>query len=331
MPFESPKKIEQQEKIPQWTVQQRVLGSAILTGEEKATISYQLEGSSRHMTHQITEKEIPQVIKRIKADPKDAQAMCRINLMAIARDPRRQSPQKIKDRLERYLKAYINLIINADKINFPEGEKIYHDVPAYIPDGLSDMGGSKEIDPQKRSREKIRVNKAKVYEQAKDLLTDIFTKNLTKQEIVHEVAKYVYTQMHYDYKGDALFEEQKGRSVGVHEYMEQRLGVCRHQAMYTQLLLQLAGITSRLMKCHINGGRHACNLVRINNIWHLLDVTNPEEFPDGATKIYLKKLPEKDIDLNAKTYFWTLPCADHTRKYQNLISMNYRIRRDEIK
>ena len=47
----------------------------------------------------------------------------------------------------------------------PNPGQVKKGVPDYIPDGLSDMGSDDEVNPAARSREKIRIDKQKIFEQ----------------------------------------------------------------------------------------------------------------------------------------------------------------------
>jgi len=109
------------------------------------------------------------------------------------------------------------------------------------------------------------------------------------------------------------------------------MAVCRHQALYVQVLLQSLGLTSQLLKCNLDGYSHVANLLRIDNKWHVLDVTNPEKGEDGKLKVFIRQIPEienpyKD-DLEHK---WQFPAKKKdgtigSRVYQLRRNMFYRI------
>jgi hypothetical protein len=249
--------------------------------------------------------------------------------MKIAGDTELSSVEK-ESRLERYLDAYINLIVKIDHVDYPPSDDVQGPhVPEYIPDGLRDMGSDLRVDESKRSREKIIVDKKEIYGQCKDFLLNMLGRNLSKEEMVKQVAHHVHTKMKYDYKGEALPE--LGKSIPLAGFMEKKLGVCRHHALYTQVLLQQLGMTSRLLKCNFNGIPHGANLVRINNKWHLLDVTNPAKGEAPGDIIFLKPIPESNIDLNKETYVWKLSASrGEFRTYKSRNNMYYRIRKNSI-
>lgn len=126
-----------------------------------------------------------------------------------------------------------------------------------------------------------------------------------------------------------------GHSVALSTTGEHKLMVCRHHALVTQTLLQAFGIESRLMKSNVTFDQkkepalepHANNLVRIGNKWYLLDATAPEPLPNGKSKVFMKDIPERSVNLNAQTYMWRLQETDgSTRIYRSRSNMNYRIR-----
>lgn len=133
-----------------------------------------------------------------------------------------------------------------------------------------------------------------------------------KLAIIKAIASSVYSTMQYDYEEKGVAHVNAGRVIGLHETFEDKLAECRHHALYTQVLLQACGITSRLLKCDVdfgNGqlGAHAANIVRVNSKWYLLDATNPDS-KDGVGEVFLIPLPERDIDPNSSNAMeWTVP------------------------
>ena len=74
-----------------------------------------------------------------------------------------------------------------------------------------------------------------------------------KNFIVQWVAYYVHDKMPYDYKN--LGPVNPFKSVPLTQIQEDKQAVCRHHALYTQVLLQAFGITSRLLKCNLDSGK----------------------------------------------------------------------------
>lgn len=157
-----------------------------------------------------------------------------------------------------------------------------------------------------------------------------------KKWVTINVATFVYKNMPYNSTGKK-HEAQYGRSIGLHEVVDHKLATCRHHALMTQVLQQSFGITSRLMKSNVeysngNGGAHVNNLERIEGQWYLLDSTSPELQPDGTGKIFIKPLPDNNIDLNTKTYQWAFQEIDgKNRKYQSRANMYWYIKNDTEK
>lgn len=333
-------------EIPsEFTLQERVLAYAMLHKIKDHVIRYTIDGPYRKHD-KAGDSEIAQLVQKFRSNPKNYLGYGRLNLFAIQRDPNIASSEK-QDRLSRYIDAFTTLQIKLDRMAFPPSPEVIRRVPKYVPDGLTDMGSDDDLDPKMRDREKIRVDKRKIFIQAKKLLQEIYSMDISrlnlekpddlgklKKYIIERIAHFVYTEMPYDYKNmnparDAL------RSVGVDEFFKQHLAVCRHHALYAQVLMQMFGLTSRVLKCDVqfgstNAGPHVCNLVRINNQWHLLDVTNPD-FDNGKGEIFMRPIPEKNIDLNARVYRWELQRKQYGRKdiYTSRNNMHFRLNDNE--
>lgn len=318
-----------------------VLGHGMLWDNDKNTTDYQLDKSGNRLLTKASREEIPLLVNKFKSDPKETLAIGRNNILEIMQD-KRLSEQKRKERVKRYTDAFLDLQIRLDHEAFPPSDSVKKGVPEYIPDGLSDMGSDDEIDPSKRSREKIRIDKKKIFEQSKDFIYETFSQDYTnynleqiKKDIIAKVAYFVYAKMPYNYQKKRSIHDIFGvKSVPINEIRDQRLAVCRHHALYTQVLLQTFGITSRLLKCDLGVdneslGPHVANLVRINNKWYLLDVTNPDE-ENGHWKIFTTPLLEKHIDPNNQSYEWIGHKTKNNKvyKYRTRNNMYYRIRKN---
>ena len=238
--------------------------------------------------------EYQRLIANFRNEPKQACAIVRQNLINIVRDEKLSEPDR-KDRLNRYMEGYLELIPLLDNQAFPPDSRttVHQGVPAYIPDGLSDMGGDHTIDERARKREKIRVVKSESYKKAMPDLVDAIW-NLRNSEVdpgsdeakeylAKHVLAVVKINMPYDHENHAVMP--RNRSVGLHEFVDtgSAVSVCRHIAMESQIRLQALGVQSRLLKCDLDGGAHVANLIRINYRWNIADPTNPEADPDNPT------------------------------------------------
>lgn len=296
---EPPKSVE---KVATSTVQKGLLLRAMVDGYssndtvaqqagELAT-SYTTEtDGTKHLKYQeLSPSDMQELLEHFRKDPKKACATVRVNLIRITRDTSLSEEQR-KDRLERYLKAFLEILPKLDRYAFPAGspDTVLKGVPTYIPDGVSDMGGDPEVDPHARSREKIRVDKHLSYEKALSELQDALwalkdtpldpSSDGVKIFLAKHVMATVYRSMPYDTKNQAILP--RDRSIRVDEFVnaQEALSVCRHIAMETQLRLQALGLESRLLKCTMDGEPHVANVLRINGQWYLIDSTNPEIDP----------------------------------------------------
>ena len=255
---------------------------------------------------------------------------------------------KTEAEIKKYIGEYLQAQIYLDHKAFPPDDVVRSGIPAYIPDGLSDMGSDKEVDEKKRGgREKIRVDKEKMFENSLDnfytLFTTEFPPTLTQKDkekkITEAVSRHIFNKIKYDYQNDLAAIHGGNQSINIGQIEELNLGVCRHHALDTQVMLQALGIDSRLLKSDFvdskgnSLGAHANNLVHIEDQWYLLDTTNPEYSDDTAhtPTVFIKPLSEKIIDLNAKKYTWELPVtgpdgSKSKRKYVSRNNMFYRIR-----
>jgi len=325
-----------QKNIP-LTLQEGVLGLGMMKEKNDATTDYQPDTNGVKTLNKISPIDTGMLAEKFQRDPSRCLAFARNNLISIMSDTRLSKEDKV-DRLSRYLDAHFALQIKLDHAAFPADDKIRRGIPDYVPDGLSDMGSDSTIDPNDRFREKIRVGKEEIFKLAKPLFTDIFSHDFTnwtpdkiKRFIVDKIGVFIYNEMPYHEKQNPF--PNPNHSVALVDAHRDRLAVCRHHAMYGQVLLQACGITSRLLKCDVdfhNGhgaGGHAANLVRIQGKWHLVDFANPDQ-NNGKGEVFHAGLRETDIDLNKHSYTWNA-----RRKHNNEIytytsrnNMYYRIR-----
>lgn len=330
---------------PVLSTQEQVLAHALLKDDKTATVSYLENERGQRMTLKFLPENWQALITKFKTNPKETLAMGRYNLYAILQDPKVFSRDERNERLGRYLEAFNGLQVKIDRSAYPPNpDTIQEGVPPYVMDGLSDLGQDKDPDPNNRSREKIRVDKERILKEAATMTTAIY-KHLAdnkidqqsdegKGYILEQVLRYVHDLMPYDHDGK-ITRQIKGGSILLHDVIKERMAVCRHHALVTQVLLQSFGLTSRLLKCMYGAyipEPHAANLVRINNVWHLVDATNPNSDENGRTTPFIEPLSEKTIDTNTHNYVWTPEATMYgkkqTRSYQSRHNMYYRIVRD---
>ena len=320
-------------------LQEKALANGMLHSKLDAVSTFKLTPQGRIHSIDFDSKDYASLVEKFKNDPKDCLAIARENLFSIRKDPR-LSAQERNDRLSRYLDAYFKLQIKLDHGAFPPNNKVFKGIPSYVPDGLSDMGADPSVEPDTRTREKLRVNKEQIFEQCKDLFMTVFSydfSDIPEQErqermkmfIARKTSLYIYKKLQYDAKNEAF--PARFNSIPLARYGEKRLAICRQQALYTQVLLQTFGLTSRLMKTDVSfdtgyPGPHANNLVRINHKWFVLDATNPEKLNSQLqSTVFIKQIPERDMDLNNKTYKWSFDTPYDVRSYATRNNMYYRI------
>jgi hypothetical protein len=320
------------------SLQQEALLRGMFFKKRDAVLDYSIDSRGNRVQSQdtLSREEKLDLIRKFRNNPKECLGYARENIFSIMQD-KNLSQERKGARVKRYTDAYLDLIVRLDRKAFPAREEINRGVPEYVPDGLSDMGSDSETDPVNRSgREKIRVDKQKIFDQSKDLFYKIFSTDISRMDneqakhwIVQYVSYFVANKMPYDKKQNPF--PSADRSIRLNESLEQQLAVCRHHALYAQVLLQTFGITSRLLKCDVDfgggsGGAHAANLVRINNKWHILDITNPDIGKNGEGETFLRPIPEGSVDPNSKDYEWKFRRNDGEMwKYRSRNNMYYRI------
>lgn len=270
------------------SLQERVLAQAAYQRAGAAVVDYVLTGGPKVIRSVLESDTLTDaLVDRFRDNPKESLGYMRQNLIAIGAD-RRLSKADREDRLKRYLDAYTSLTVKLDHAAFPADETIRTGVPEYIPDGFVDMGGYSSRDLLRRGgREQIRVDKAAIFSKHRDLLLGIFSHDWSgvdsttqKKSITAKLLLEVYRTMTYDYDLADNGHKGSGDVINLHDMDK---GVCRHLALKFQVLAQACGLTSRLVKCNVNGVRHAANAVRINYDWRLVDPTIPDykEMADG--------------------------------------------------
>lgn len=333
---ETPRYVENNKPQLQLSLQEGVLALGMESGNDNATVNYAVDQSGVKKISVLEQSKISNLVDKFRHDPKEALARARNNLLAVMKDKNMGRDERFS-RINRYLDAYFSLQVKLDREAFPSDGRVYSGVPDYIPDGLTDMGSDPVKDPSyRRGREKIRINKKEIFDESKDFFTHLFSQdysNMSLEQIklyfARYVGYYVYHLIPYDTEKADPFPNSE-RSVLLVEASKKKKGVCRHHALYSQVLMQSVGLTSRLFKCDVqfgerDAGAHACNLVRINNAWYLMDSTNPD-VANGVPEVFIARIPETDIDLNNKDYVWRIKRKDgRTYTYHSRKNMFYTI------
>lgn len=301
--------------MPTLSVNERALAFAMFNNRNNSITQYSVDPTDgNRVVQSIADNDWSALVSKFKSDPKDAIATARLNILSIQQDTKLPEPDRIA-RIERYVRAFLDLQVKLDIAAFPNVAVPQSGVPAYVPHGLIDMGSSNSQDPNRRAREMLHVDKRRMFAQTIQNIVKYFStpndassSDAAKLSVIKNVAALVYNSMPYDAASAATYTTTKG-VVGVHEAFNERLALCRHHALYTQVMLQALGITSRLFKCDAEIGRgvfepHAANLARVNGVWYILDATNPDS-KEGIGEIFMIPMNVANADpatLNGKEW-----------------------------
>ncbi len=313
------------------TLNQKALWYAALYKDPTAPVDY-VSGSIKTLKKTLqSEKENGDLLATFRQDPKDTLAYCRQALQQIANDTK--LPQALRfDRTKRYVKQYLDLILKLDADWFSHSATTVHKgIPDYVPDWFVDMWADKRLDTDDRhGREKIIVNKRIMFQDASSVLYDILMHpSLSKKNIVDKLYYYIAKK---PYSHSVANRWLWAWSIRLHDIDNNDEMVCRHKALLFQVLAQACGITSKLLKCHVqfrnnNPWAHVANLIRVEHKWYLVDVTNAINWLDWNMRYAITPIPEKDIDLNKQNYQWTVDKnIIIPRKYTSRNNMYYQVR-----
>ena len=227
------------------------------------------------------------LVGHFRQNPVLAQAVMRVKFLELVNNPQLEHQDK-SDLLDVYLSAFLNLIPKLDKYAFPSSPPwvTFEGMPLYLPDGFSDLDFNPEIDEEKRTFEKMRVDKNLFYKEVKLRLFGIFLlmseypfgadAYITQRYLIETLMMDTNKSLPYDYEKYA--NRNAGKSVLFHTYRnaEEAVSVCRQHAIDLQLLLQIVGIPAGLFKCFMDEISHVCNMWVSDIDWSILDATNPE-------------------------------------------------------
>lgn len=295
------------------------------------TIAYSLDPDNTRIQQfeAISKGELEELINNYRKDPYPALRVMRHNLINIVRDERLNVHIK-NARLERYFKAYLELMIKLDSKAYPPmvGQEALEGLVPYLPDGYSDLGMSKETDENKRGWEKIRVSKKEFYEAVySHLLNAIWplrdtTDGPDSKEVALDLARHIMDNSFLTLRAGYTLVPTilKGKSVIISAFRGDvhPQAVCRHISIDIQLCMQALGLNSRHVKCYMDSEAHAANLVEAESQWYLLDGTNPEVDPVASTPQKVVRRPYiRPISLNEMPMqTWPLMRYDINKKGQ---------------
>ncbi len=241
--------------------------------------------SGKRIAHELEPRELAGFVTSWGVAPMEC---IRAMNAAVSRLPER-------GRLDRYVKAAVELEILMDKKSWVDDGQVYRGIPEYMMHGYTDMGS--QASPTERSgREKIKVDKVRMAPR----LAECKRRGVASGDDRDHLLAWYYDRVRRDIEFnedgvEALSKDFGNESIVLSEYLEKGLGVCRHLSIFFQLYLQEAGIDCRLVKgnlrFYIFKGRHAWNLVKLEDHVALVDVTHPE----GDKPFILSGRSEDDV------------------------------------
>jgi internalin A len=143
----------------------------------------------------------------------------------------------------------------------------------------------------------------------KNIADEIFTDDMTEEEIIEETIWYVVDKMEYDfriYEDDDLSWEYNQRALG---YALEGIGVCKNYSALATVLLQEAGI----LVYEIKSFDHIWNIVKLDDGFYWIDPT----WLDGLSRDEMKESP---YYMNNNYEFddhiaLTIPCSMYDNEY----------------
>lgn len=183
------------------------------------------------------------------------------------------------ERRDRYIRAAVDLEILMDQQSWLNDGQVYRGIPEYLMHGYTDMGT--QASPTTRDgREKIKVDKIRMARRLAECKRRGVAKNVDRDRLLTWYYETVRRDIAFDETSvDKLSRDFGNESIVLSEYLEKGFGVCRHLSILFQLYLQEAGFDCHVvkgnLKFYIFKGRHAWNLVRLEDRVVLVDVTHP--------------------------------------------------------
>jgi hypothetical protein len=212
-------------------------------------------------------------------------------------------PIKEPLRRERYVRAAVELEILMDQQIWSNGDgQVYRGIPSYLMNGYTDMG-TMPSPTERAGREKIKVDKKKIFDRLVQCKREAVGLEKPGMDLLARFYDVVRGDIEFNERGvESLSREYGNESIVLSEYLDKGMGVCRHLSIFYQLYLQEAGIDSQVVKGNLRfyvfSGRHAWNVVEIENQMALVDVTHP----NVNRPFILLGTPEAEVYERAKEY-----------------------------
>jgi hypothetical protein len=206
-------------------------------------------------------------------------------------------------RRERYVRAAVELEILMDQQIWSNGDgRVYRGIPSYLMNGYTDMG-TMPSSTVRAGREKIKVDKKEIFERLVQCKREAIALEAAGMETLARFYEVVRGDIEFDEQGvESMSREYGNESIVLSEYLDKGMGVCRHLSIFYQLYLQEAGIDSQVVKGNLRfyvfSGRHAWNIIQIEDQVALVDVTHP----NVSHPFILLGGPETEVYERAKEY-----------------------------
>lgn len=217
----------------------------------------------------LDEEEYLRFRERYAANPLEAIRVINASIKSIESAEKR----------ERYIAEAVTLetITERDHVStfdFLPGKnetKKENGIPPYIFDGFVDMGliSNEAI---RGAREKLVVDKQKLKNKLCDAKLRLADNN---GNIAARAWRFVRRNMCYSPAfAEWVSEKYSAGCIGIDKYINQREGICRHFAVFYQLVAQEAGLKSSIERgLGPEGNMHAWNIANENNNFFLVDAT----------------------------------------------------------
>lgn len=227
--------------------------------------------TGKRVAHEVQESELVRFASEWERSP----------MACIASMNRAIAPIEEAARRVRYIRSAVDLEILMDGQVWSAGaeEPVRRGIPAYLMNGYTDMGTLAST-TQRNGREKIKVDKASLKARLASCRRQGVNGHTGARDLVAWCYDAVRTDIEFDEMGvERLYREYGSESIVLSQYLEKRMGVCRHLSIIFQLYLQETGVRSRLVKGNLRffvfSGRHAWNMVQLEDGVALVDVTHP--------------------------------------------------------
>jgi len=321
------------------TLQQRALWYWWLHGDLNALTSYHINnGWEKVLTKTLkTESEISNLFISYKDNPnKIAENMIRCLQKIVLNDNNQWNHDK-KERLNRYLKQYIDLITQFDQVHFPHlwsKWPVYQWIPNYIPNWFVDFWSNQNLNTDTRNwREKLIINKNDFYQIHQSHIINVLSQWLSQKEIVWITHNYIWDLPVSKTPNNDFW----WASIPLSEISDNQEMVCRHKAITMQLIMQFFWIESHLLKCDVRSEKsqerwaHVANLIKYDENRHLIDTIQSLQLSDWKSWLTNLKIKQQDIDLNNLLYNREItkkiiPTLKYEKKYRSRNNMYYQIR-----